>query len=370
MIGMVWGIAKIVFPQKPVLVYVATAVTALHPMLTFVGSGVSSDNLHNLLFTAVIYFSLKTIDNPKGGSLIWLILVIGLGLVIKQQFLIAFSVAAPAVIYALIVKPKLITRMLIAGVGAIGTMMILDPVYLPSLIKVVLKGKLPYIGIGREVVIVRPEYGFFEHVVWTVRHTISEVLPWYWGVFNWLGVVLPRWVNRVFMRLLLVAGLGILIKVVNIVKSRKMSREDWYLVFLAWAAAAYYIVLMIWDYFHVRSSGFPFGIQGRYYFPVISAHMVLLTLGFTTAVEAVGRYFKQDWVRPAAWMLIIWFVVVQIVALYTVASAYYDLSSFNTFIIQASQYKPWFAKGGWLIGSLVLYLGSLTALIYRFKHEK
>lgn len=355
-IYLVWEIAKLVFPKKPFLTYTAVAITALQPMLTFVASGVTSDNLHNLLFTAVIYFGLKIINNPNWFNLLGLAVSLGIGLITKQQFNIALVVIAPVVIYAFL-KHRIFRLRLIAGMGILVILsLVLAPGYLMSLVWSLLAGNIPYLGVGKDVVVVRPEYGFGEHVIWTVRHTISEVLPWYWGVFNWLGVVLPRWVNRVFMRILVIAGIGLVIKIIKIIKVRKVTKEDWYLIFLVWAAAVYYIALMIWDYFHVRSSGFPFGMQGRYYFPVIVSHMVLLTVGINELGKKIGLW--------GAYLLIVWFVVAQLVGLYTVASSYYDLSSLNTFIIQASQYKPWFGKGVWLSVSLALYLISLLMLIY------
>jgi len=48
-----------------------------------------------------------------------------------------------------------------------------------------------------------------------------------------------------------------------------------------------------------------------------------------------------------------------------VTSSYYSTANFETFIIQASQYKPDFAKGAWL--AAVLFLYAILTLIFSIK---
>ncbi len=42
-------------------------------------------------------------------------------------------------------------------------------------------------------------------------------------------------------------------------------------------------------------------------------------------------------------------VILNFIALWIIAKSYYDISNINNFIVQASQYKPWFYKGYWLV---------------------
>jgi hypothetical protein len=309
-------------------------------MLSFVAAGLTSDNLHNVLFTAVIYFCLKLGQKLNGQNVSGLAAVMTLGFINKPQFLISIGVAIPVIIWRLFKDRK---YKLIAVLSAVGT----------ALFLFITKGRLPYFEMRADVV--RPDYGLWQHAVYTVQHTIREVLPWYWGVFRWLSLTLPRWVNQVMMRLLVVAGIGLIIRLFK-------RRFEPGLGIIIWSALVYSLALFFWDFQQVRSAGFPFGIQGRYYFPVIVTHMILLVLGI-----------KVIWGK----LLIIlnyWFMILNWIALYWLTASYYDIGSLKIFIIQASQYKPFFAKGWWLILALVLYLIlSLIFSVRLFKlsrHEK
>jgi len=371
-IWFVFGIAQLVFPKQPALVIISTTIMAFLPMLSFVSAGITSDNLHNLLFTAVIYFSLKLHQSFNFKNLLLLAFCLVLGFISKQQFVIAFIIVAPIFISLLIKNPKSIFKLFVSGLLALLLGIILAPEYFQDLVNVIIvNGQIPFFESKPTSQQVRPDYTLINHLVFSINHTIKEVLPWYWGVFNWLGVVLPRWVNRVLMRLLGMALIGLIIKLVSIIKSKVAMTKNWPLFYLIWTALVYFLVLFFWDFNHVRNNGFSFGMQGRYYFPVISAHMILLTLGYQQIIALFSRRLS----RYLLLLLPIWFFVLQIIGLKTVAAAYYDLSSYQTFIIQASQYKPFFAKGMWLSSALIIYFLTSLYLIYQLtrfilKHEK
>ena len=332
----------------------------MQPMLSFVAAGVTSDNLHNLLFTAVIYFSLKIIGRSHLNDWLGLALVLGLGVINKQQFSIAFAVILPAIIYSLFQRPKQTLKFLLVLPLSLLVALILAPDRTKHLLAIFFSGSLPYLTVTSGDKLVLPDYPLSAHIIWTLKHTVAEVLPWYWGVFNWLGVTLPRWVNRVLMRLLVAAGLGLIIYFIK----RKLA--DFKIIFIAWSALIYFILLLIWDWGFTRQNGFPFGFQGRYYFPVISSHLILLTLG----IEQLVSLINQHWVRSIMLLLICWFIFLQWQALYVVASSYYDVTGWQSFIVQASQYKPWFAKGWILSGVLISALISQLILLIKLKDAR
>jgi len=323
MVWLAWLIGKEVFPKDPKAAVTVAVLTSFQPMLSFVAAGVTGDNLHNLLFTAVIYFCLKLRRKLAWKNLLGLTLVMILGFINKPQFLIALGIVVPILLW----RFRLVLGLIIAGLILLYT-----------------QGKLPYFEIKTDLA--RPDYTLWQHLVYTAQHTFREVLPWYWGVFRWLSLTLPRWVNQVMMRLLLVAGIGLVIKLFR----RKFGPGFWLII---WSAAVYFLALFFWDYQQVRNAGFPFGIQGRYYFPVIVPHMVLLVMG----LRQITNY-----------LLLItdyWFIALNWIAFYWVTASYYDTSGFKTFIIQASQYKPDFAKGAWL--AAVLFLYAILTLIFSIK---
>jgi len=341
MIYLAYLIGQIVFPKKRFLAITVAVLTGFQPMLTFVASGVTNDNLHNLLFTALVYFCLKLNQKIRAFDLIGLALTMYLGFINKPQFWISLGIVIPVIFWRLCKNKqfKLLTVLAIAGAG---------------LLLFITKGHLPYFGVSSSLA--RPDYTLWQHLKFTLNHTFREVLPWYWGVFRWLSLVLPRWVNQVMMRLLVVVGLGWLIKLFR----RRFTEPGLWLII--WSAAVYFLALFFWDFQHVRNVGFSFGIQGRYYFPVIVPCMILIIIG----LQSISKYLNL--------LVSYWFILLNWIGFYVVVSSYYDTSNFKIFIIQASQYKPFFAKDWWLIVALGLYF--IFSLIFSFqlfkvfRHEK
>ena len=347
LIWLAYKIGQLIFPKSQFLAIAVATLTGFQPMLTFVSAGITSDNLHNLLFTALIYFCLKIWQKLDWYNLIGLVIVIILGIITKPQFLISLGIALPVLLIKLL-KAK--------------------EYKLIGILSITITGLLPFFTQGRiphfeaKAILAHPDYSLWQHIKFTLQHTFKEVLPWYWGVFRWLSLVLPRWVNQVMMRLLLVSGIGFAIKLIKWLKNKTKSSLEPGLGIIIWSALIYFLALLIWDFQHIRNSGFSFGIQGRYYFPTIVPHMVLLIIG----LKSITKYL--------VFIVSFWFILLSWIGFYTVTSSYFDTSSFNLFILQASQYKPFFAKNWWLISTLLLYL--LTSLIFSYKlfkvfqHEK
>ncbi|KKR73219.1 MAG: hypothetical protein UU17_C0041G0001, partial [Candidatus Nomurabacteria bacterium GW2011_GWA1_40_8] len=45
-----------------------------------------------------------------------------------------------------------------------------------------------------------------------LRPLLTEVFPWYWGVFDWLGVVMPIGIIRILNRVMILAGVLMVFK--------------------------------------------------------------------------------------------------------------------------------------------------------------
>ena len=350
---------ELIFPKNPLHSLTIAAMVGFHPMLSFVHSGVTSDTLHNLLFTAVLYFSLSILNSPSWLGFVGLTVSLGLGMINKQQFFIALLIVLPVILFQLIRKPKNTFKYLSILPLSLLLALVLAKNRTLQLLKIFTKGSLPYLQLKSSSNQVLPDHTLLNHLVWTIKHTIREVVPWYWGVFNWLGVVLPKLTNRILNRLALVALVGLVIKVIKTIKRKKLDQTTLGLIFLTWSALAYFSALTIWDWTFMKNNGFSFGIQGRYHFPVILAHMTLLFVG----LKQIFNLFPKKLANLLTKALFVFFIGLNLVALHTVASAYYDLSSLNSFITQASQYKPFFAKGSWLVSLLSLFFTSLIVLI-------
>jgi hypothetical protein len=334
---------------------------SFQPMFSFVSAGVNSDNLFNMLFALILYLCLKifvsTRDLFKHKLKYWLLLFLSLigGYFTKPQFLIAGPIITLGVLIYLgkfkKYSPWLLAIFSLGATGLIGW-----------LIKA---GVIPV----REYDPLAPSHltmSFLQYIYWHLRHTVAETIPWYWGVFNWLGVVLPRWVYRVQARLLILAGLGIIVYFGQVLfKKKLLSNQSTKVFFLSLAAAIYYFVVIGWDYFFRLSSGFSFGIQGRYFFPTIISHMLIIMVGL---ISLIPQKFKMIGLK----LLMLWWLVFSFIGLLTATKAYYDTWPPLNFLFQASQYKPYLLKGYTIPALAMLYIALtlIFVLIFIRTNEK
>ena len=112
------------------------------------------------------------------------------------------------------------------------------------------------------------------------------------------------------------------------------------------------------DWQYAKGVGYSIGVQARYYYPVIAAHLILMLYGLTSFgwSKKVSNLIRQG--------LLLFFVGLQLAGIYTLITSYYDLWPLSTLITQASQYKPIFAKGAWWYLWITLYMTSLTLVTY------
>jgi hypothetical protein len=151
--------------------------------------------------------------------------------------------------------------------------------------------RIPEIGVPNLTLLV--ESSFQQYFLWTIRHTISEVLPWYWGVYKWLSLTVPHVNYQIINRLVLVSLLGLLIRLVLIVKNKKVTNSDLVLTFLITASLIYFLIFTMGDYYFNRLYGYSFGIQGRYFFPLVIFHLAILLIGIWQFLQLFARRFAK-----------------------------------------------------------------------------
>ena len=182
-------------------------------------------------------------------------------------------------------------------------------------------------------------------------------------MFNWLGVTLPRVVNRVINRLMIVAAIGLLFWLVKLFRRNKLAlfrhrlnRPTKALIFLGLSAVTFFAVLFLWDWLFTRGHSFSFGMQGRYYFPAISAQMALLLIGLTSLIS------RSWWIKLIGLAMI----GLNFIGLNTLTQAYYQLWPLPTLFNQVSQYKPMMLKFPYLLIWFTLYI--VTLLVFTVKY--
>jgi hypothetical protein len=131
-----------------------------------------------------------------------------------------------------------------------------------------------------------------------------------WATFGWEDVTLPAWAYTV----LIYVSAAVAVSVVALV-ARFRDRLRWQLVgFLALALAALLGLLHVSDYRSIIAGGGPL-VQGRYLLPVVA----LLGLAFGLLVTRV----PARWRAPAAGAVLALVLLLQVLALGTIARTYY-----------------------------------------------
>jgi hypothetical protein len=133
---------------------------------------------------------------------------------------------------------------------------------------------------------------------------------------------------------------------------------DIYSFHFIFSSAIFYAIAIFWaDWIHHKNLAYSMGIQARYFFPTINAHLALLMLGILSFGWSARIRF---WLRRGLILLFMW---LQLGGLWRLATSYYSVSSVQEFIIQVSQYKPFYLKGEWWYLWGTLYLISLIYLL-------
>ena len=360
----VWKLAKKIFTNK---IYQLSffIMVMFQPMFSFVGAGISSDILFNLIFTIFLYVCILLLEKITIKKILALATVLLLGSITKQQMLIAYIITFGLCI----IKIKDIHQILLRYKKQ---SLIFGSILIISIILVVILGEfyriLGFITAGKYQGGFN-NLSFIEHIKWSLSHTYREVLPWYWGIFKWLGVTLPRWAHRTMMSIIVLAVLGNVRFGFVIVKKwlthKKIVLTNQKIIFLHFASLTYFVSLMMWDYYFRRAYGFSFGLQGRYYFPVITTHMIFIVFGWEYLFDFVKNKLKLT-IKLTEMMITllgIWWLILQFIGLFVVAKSYYDLNSIDNFIIEVSQYKPAIFKGDWWLVWLGLYLLSQIIIL-------
>lgn len=331
--------------------------TLLYPMTTFIGVGVNSDNLHNLLFTIFTLLSLNLIKSGwKLSSSCLIGITIGLGIITKPQAYIMFPILALAIVARSRLNewriwPKHLSTIVLAVILIAGWQ------EFPKFIS----GSNYYANIIGETIISTDLLGFTKQFIKT--HT-STLVVWYWGVFKWQNILMPNFLWWAGIRLFALALIGVLLKFIRDFKSRNFSWIGRALVFFILANIIYASAIFWFDWQYYQRAGESLGLQARYYMPLLTSQMAILFIGISELA------WNQKIKRLAIRFIILFFLILQIAAAYTLAHSYYDTSSVNTFISQASQYKPWYAKGGWWYIWTSGYIFSLTYLCFLVLSEK
>lgn len=350
-------LAKQLF-KSSVLIFSFMTFISFLPMPSYVVSGVTSDNLMNLLFPLPIFLGVKIIkDGVKSQYLIAFLFSFALGFLTKPHFVIALPIFALAVVTRKIYEKQVKELFLYLALFTV----IIFIYYFRGILLLIKTGEIssliPDIGTSEMSIRKISLFGIISYFSLVLQKTYRETLPWFWGVFRWLSFALNRWYYRFFNFLLVVSGVMLAIRLLVKIKSQKKIIDENNLaeIFLYSSVIIYFIILTLWDYLFFLSHGFSLGLQGRYYFPVLFPIIFFIFKNISTILK------KQVLIKIFGAVMI----PLNFYALFEIAKSYYSFSSLKEFLFEFSQYKPEILKGYAIIYILIAYIFLLFSYTFQ-----
>ena len=345
-------------PKEKLFSYILAILVSFQPMMMFANIGVSSDSLGNLLFTLFLLSGVRIITqgvSPK--NIAFLVMATILSIYTKPQFIIVLPIIFLLFLISGFQQIKNKKYFILSAFGIL-TFIVFILYQLrggPSSIIIVFQNKLNLTNLAK--------FTF----TYTLPHTIKEVMPWYWGIYDWLGITYSRSVHRIINRIVLLSLIGCLLSIKSILSYNFWrKKENQALLFLFTSAFLFFIAISFYDWLSWYSSGFQLGVQGRYFFPVISIHMIILLLGWEKLLLLFIPRLRSFGLKILGTSMIL----LNLIGVWTISKTYYDLSSLFKFISQASQYKPWFTKGIFLTYLLIISVIVYIYFLFRLFKEK
>lgn len=362
-ICVVYKFGALLFPKDKLQALTIATLVGFQPMMVFSNIGVNSDSLANLLFSAFLYLCLKLILSRINIKNLTLLIITSLAVInTKIQFIIILPVLLLLISFLLVRDFKKQQRK-----NLIGKFIL---VFLLAILYLYLTRFGPFIFTLESIN--KFNIGSFIKFTWeySLPHTYREVLPWYWGVYDWLGVTYPRVVYRIINGITLVSFIGFIFWLISILRRRLWRNKNIQgIFFLIGISLFYFIAIVVYDWLSWFQSGFQLGVQGRYFFPLISVQMLVVIIGITKLVS-----YKLKLQNVCLLILSFIMIFFNFYGMYTVAQTYYDIFNIQRFLWQVSQYKPYYAKAPFIISIFILYFLTLILFLYKYiklpKNEK
>ncbi len=327
-------------------------------MLVFSSTGILPDPLVNLLFTITIFLGLKILKEELQKSYsVFLFAILIIGVMIRQHFLLSLPIILTSLTLKAIITKK--GRKSLVGLLSFTIAFIIFS-SLGTNIPLVSNFRIQEFNSIKLGQLLKPE--FTSYLLQVFKHFYKETFAWYWGVYKWLSLTLPLGYYRFIKIVLAICIIGVLINLYRKLRSNKLDLELSYLFLFIFSSILYFLIFVTWDYLFSRSSGYSFGIQGRYFFPLVVAHLAIVVIG----LKEIINLFFQKYPKYAIFVIVAVMVIFNDLSLFHVASSFYNTLSLSTFIIQASQYKPLFFKGNTIILVLTISFALQLSLIVDF----
>jgi len=276
---------------KEKLLSITTAfLVAFQPMLSFLSIGVHYDPLTILVSTLFLYKSLVFLKSKKKKHLRQVFLIALLGVFINPNLICL-------ILISLFLLPKKKLKFFIP----LGFLFLILFLFIPRFMYIAI---LKYQFLDPFLYLINlNEYGdnihffyqslisrqifdqFKNYLISNFNTHLAQAFPWYWGVFGWLEKTMPLIVYRVIKIITLISFIGWIKLIISQFIKRTISvtklKSSGFLII---AIIINLAIVVLNDFKTFAIAGANFGIQGRYFLPMIAAHMILLIFGLVQLI--------------------------------------------------------------------------------------
>ena len=281
-VGVTFLLASALFPERPVVILGATALTAFLPMFLFISGSANNNNLSNFLgnlLTLEIVLLLKKSRLPSWYTYVVISVTAGVGMLAK--FNLGFLLPLIALsLMILSVRHRSPRPLLIGGVISGGlTIGIASWWYLRNW---QLYGDPTGLNVFLDIVGRRAIPANLTQL-WFERHSFTQA---FWGFFGGMNVPLPQTVYSLFDLVGMIGMIGALLFIVGQIARHPINWETFYHA-LPYALTLIWIGVSFVSY--LRWTSETPASQGRLMFATLSSILIWLVVGVTWWLSSRAR---------------------------------------------------------------------------------
>jgi len=266
LIAVAYRLARLIFPGAAYLQIGVPLLMIFHPQLGFISAGAMNDALLTFLFTLFLYqLTVIAMGDFSLKRAAILGVVIGLGMLTKSSFVIAFPISLAVLVVLLVIRKDQRRRLAMAAGAVLGvSFLIFFWYYLRN-----------YTNIGTWQPVYEGERystGGWWHL-WFKTAFRNDLVTSFLGNFSWMSIPLPVAATYWFTRLMELSFLGLAVAMLT-----GFRRNGWrplrsWLVLLFVSVLALFVASAA--YYELQYTG----TQGRYLFPAVFPFWSLVLAG-------------------------------------------------------------------------------------------
>lgn len=300
-----YKIVKLIFPKIKYFPHFVIFLLTLDPMFTFMHSVVNNDSMVIAFFLMSIYFMIKFIISPKEVNLVRILLIgffVGLASFVKPQLVILMPIYFTSLFIPPLKKFGIKTYLVIFT----------NTITLPILwyaYKYLQQGNssLTYAFISKS----NHSFNFLQYPIFFIKTKQPiGIFMSFWGFFGWLNVAMPKYIYGLFGFVFIVGIIGWFLKRS---KNYFSEKQKHIFIFFLIIMILYTSFIFLYDILYFVKGG-GFGIQGRYFLPLLPLLLIFVLQGFMFYGKKLKVFFL---------MLSISIFILSQIYMYTTISIFY-----------------------------------------------